>query len=197
MTLDDRRLIEISVQADREAVDDLMGLFSRYCSGGAAVDELRQAPEWPPQERVLVKGYLEEGDQETLHKLEIALLLLSKTGVISEPTRRLLEAADWAESWKAFFPPLPIGERFVVVPSWVEYEVPRRAAAALSGPRDGLWHRPACHDSALPDRDGEPARGWRAGVGRWHGFGHSVHRRLRFSEPTRSTRSTSTPCASR
>jgi ribosomal protein L11 methyltransferase len=124
MTIDDRRLLEISVQADRDAVDDIMGLLSRYCSGGAAVDELRQGPEWPPEERVLVKGFLEEGDQETLRKLEIALLLLSKTGVISEPSVRLLEAADWAESWKAFFPPLPIGERFVVVPSWVEYDVP-------------------------------------------------------------------------
>lgn len=124
MAIDDRRLIEISVQADRDAVDDIMGLLSRYCSGGAAVDEVREAPEWPPQERVLVKGFMEEGDQETLRKVEIALLLLSKTGVISEPSVRLLEAADWAESWKAFFPPLPIGERFVVVPSWVEYDVP-------------------------------------------------------------------------
>lgn len=124
MAIDNARLIEISVQADREAVDDVVGLLSRYCSGGAAVDELRKGPEWPPEERVLVKGFMEEHDQETLQKLEIALLLLSKTGVISEPATRLLEAADWAESWKAFFPPLPIGERFVVVPSWVEYEVP-------------------------------------------------------------------------
>lgn len=124
MSLDNARLIEISVQADREAVDDVVGLLSRHCSGGAAVDELRQGPEWPPEERILVKGFMDEHDQETLQKLEIALLLLSKTGVISEPATRLLEAADWAESWKAFFPPLPIGERFVVVPSWVEYEVP-------------------------------------------------------------------------
>jgi ribosomal protein L11 methyltransferase len=124
MTLDDRRLVEICVQADRDAVDDLMGLFSRYCSGGAAVDEVREGPEWPPQDRVVVKGFMDESDHETQQKLEIALLLLSKTGVISAPSTRVLEASDWAESWKAFFPPLPIGERFVVVPSWIAYDVP-------------------------------------------------------------------------
>jgi ribosomal protein L11 methyltransferase len=124
MTLDDRRLVEICVQADRDAVDDLMGLFSRYCSGGAAVDEVREGPEWPPQERGVVKGFMDESDHETQQKLEIALLLLSKTGVISAPSTRVLEASDWAESWKAFFPPLPIGERFVVVPSWIAYDVP-------------------------------------------------------------------------
>ena len=124
MTIDDRRLLEISVEADREAADDLLNLFSRYCSGGAAVDELREAPDWSPQARVAVKGYLDESDAETQRKLEIALLLLSRTGVISEPKTRLLQAADWAESWKAFFPPLPIGQRFVVVPSWIDYQVP-------------------------------------------------------------------------
>jgi len=94
------------------------------CSGGAAVDERREGPNWAEQERVTVKGFVEESDEETLQKLEIALLLLSKSGVISAPSTRVLEAADWAEAWKQFFPPLPIGERFVVVPSWVEYKVP-------------------------------------------------------------------------
>ncbi|MGI6367950.1 MAG: 50S ribosomal protein L11 methyltransferase [Anaerolineae bacterium] len=124
MSLENARLIEVSVEASLEAVDDVLGLLSRHCSGGAAVDEHREGPVWEPQERVTVKGYLDEHDTETLQKLEIALLLLSRTGAISEPTTRLLEAADWAESWKAFFPPLLIGERFVVVPSWVEYQVP-------------------------------------------------------------------------
>ena len=121
MALENKRWIEISVLAERGSVDDLMGLFSRYCPGGAAMEELRHKPDLPAAERVVVKGFIDENDQETLQKVDIALLLLSRTGAISEPRTRLLEPEDWAEAWKAFFPPLPIGERLVIVPTWVDY----------------------------------------------------------------------------
>ena len=123
MPLEDKRWVEIGVEAERAAVDDLLGLLSRHCPGGAAMEDLRESPQWPRPERVLVKGYLPEGDDETLRKIEIALLLLSRTAAISEPQVRVIKAQDWTEAWKRFFPALPIGERLVVVPTWVEYEV--------------------------------------------------------------------------
>ncbi len=123
MGLADTRWVEIAVEAGREAVDDLLGLLSKHCPGGAAMEDLREGPRFSTPDRVIVKGYVPEGDQATLQKLEIALLLLSRTAPISEPRVRLLQPEDWTEAWKAFFPPLPIGEHLVVVPTWVEYEV--------------------------------------------------------------------------
>ena len=127
----DQRWTEIAVEAERGAVDDVVTLLNRYCTGGAVVEEL--APplygaggallpqEDAPVPRVTVKGFLPTEDRATLQKLEIALLLLARTGAISEPRIRILADKDWAEAWKAFFPPLPIGQRLVVVPTWVEY----------------------------------------------------------------------------
>lgn len=127
----DQRWTEIAVEAERGAVDDVVALLNRYCTGGAVVEEL--APplygaggalllqEDAPVPRVTVKGFLPTEDRATLQKLEIALLLLARTGAISEPRIRILADKDWAEAWKAFFPPLPIGQRLVVVPTWVEY----------------------------------------------------------------------------
>lgn len=123
MTLANKRWIEISVEAEREAVDDLLGMLNRHCAGGAAMEDLREGPLWPAAERVIVRGYLPEGDDANLQKVEIALLLLSRTAAISEPRVRVLQPEDWTEAWKAFFPPLPIGERLVVVPSWIDYAV--------------------------------------------------------------------------
>jgi ribosomal protein L11 methyltransferase len=123
MTLANKRWVEIAVEAEREAVDDLLGLLNKHCPGGAAMEDLREGPRFPTPDRVLVKGYLPEGDDATLQKLEIALLLLSRSAPISEPRVRLLQPEDWTEAWKAFFPPLPIGQHLVVVPTWVEYEV--------------------------------------------------------------------------
>jgi len=115
------RWVEIAVVAAREAVDDLTSLLGRYSAGGAVVeDDLGRLPGGTPG-RVTVKGYLPVSDVETRRKLEVALLLLSRSGPISEPRITVLEPEDWAESWKAHFDPQRIGSRTVIVPSWREY----------------------------------------------------------------------------
>ena len=111
---------EISTKAGREAIDDLLAIFGRYCVGGAVVEETPE-PEPSPISRVRVKGFLPTWDTEKLHKLEIALLLLSRTSAISEPETRVLEVKDWAESWKTHFGPQHIGDHTVIVPTWRDY----------------------------------------------------------------------------
>ncbi len=112
--------LEISVEADRESADDLIALMTRWCAGGAALEE--KPPSASAQsERVTIKGYLPAWDEETHQKLEIALLLLSRTAHISAPRTVLLEPKDWTEAWKEFFTPQRIGQRTVVVPTWHEF----------------------------------------------------------------------------
>jgi ribosomal protein L11 methyltransferase len=113
------RWVEISVEADRGSVDDLVNLLGRHCVGGAVVED--KPVEGVPSPRVTVKGFLPVWDEETRRKLEIVLLLLGKASPISEPRITVLEPEDWAESWKAFFPPQHIGARTVIVPTWHEY----------------------------------------------------------------------------
>jgi ribosomal protein L11 methyltransferase len=171
MTQPENRWTEISVEADQDAVDDLVNLLNRHCAGGAVVEEPapplygsggaifdertyadyapargaggalfderdqaaapargaggalfdeRTCSDYAPA-RAIVKGFLPVWEDETLRKLEIVLLLLSRGGHISEPRIRVLEYEDWAESWKAFFPPQPIGQRLVIAPTWVDY----------------------------------------------------------------------------
>ncbi|MHB1294909.1 MAG: 50S ribosomal protein L11 methyltransferase [Anaerolineae bacterium] len=117
----EQRWVEIGVEADHNAIDDLVGLLGRYCSGGAVVEDVPDRRPTLPAGTVTVKGFLPEWDHETLRKLEIALLLLSRNSGISEPHIRVLEPEDWAESWKAYFKPLRIGNRNVIVPTWHTY----------------------------------------------------------------------------
>jgi len=114
--------VEISVLADRDAVDDIIGVLGRHCQGGAVVEDFAPELGQPPSVRVTIKGFLPVWDTDTQQKLEIALLLLSRTERISEPKTRTLEPEDWTESWKAFFPPQHLGQHTVVVPTWHEYD---------------------------------------------------------------------------
>jgi len=114
----EQRWVEISVEVERDALDDVVGLLGRYCSGGAVVEDVPS----DTARRTVIKGFLPVWDEETRQKLEIALLLLSRSAPISEPSVTVLEPENWAESWKAFFPPQHIGEHTVVVPTWHQYD---------------------------------------------------------------------------
>jgi ribosomal protein L11 methyltransferase len=114
--------VEISVACDSAAADDLAAYLSRYCAGGAAVEQLRTDPNGRDIEaRWRVKGFVPADDEATQQKIEIALLLLSRDGSISEPMTQLLQYRDWAEAWKEHFPVLRIGEHLVVAPTWREH----------------------------------------------------------------------------
>lgn len=113
----ENRWVEISVEVERDAVDDVAGLLGRHCTGGAVVEDVP----WDATRRSVVKGFLPVWDEATRQKLELALLLLSRSASISEPVIRVLEPEDWAESWKAFFPPQHVGRHTVIVPTWHEY----------------------------------------------------------------------------
>lgn len=115
--------VEISVACDSAAADDLAAYLSRYCAGGAAVEQLRTDPNGRDlaEVRWRVKGFVPADDVETQQKVEIALLLLSRDGTLSEPMTRTLLHKDWAEAWKEHFPVLHIGQHLVVAPTWREH----------------------------------------------------------------------------
>lgn len=113
-----RRWVEISVEVAQDALDSVVGLLGRHCTGGAVVEEVP----CDAARRTVIKGFLPVWDEETLQRLEIALLLLSRSAPISEPRVTVLEPENWAESWKAFFPPQHIGRHTVIVPTWHEYD---------------------------------------------------------------------------
>ncbi|MHB1356633.1 MAG: 50S ribosomal protein L11 methyltransferase [Anaerolineae bacterium] len=114
MMAPNKRWIEISVEAEKTALDDLVNLLGRHCVGGAVVEER-------PGALTVVKGFLPEWESAVAEKLEIALLLLGKTVSISPPVIRIMAPEDWTESWKSYFEPQHIGQHTVIVPTWREY----------------------------------------------------------------------------
>lgn len=83
-------------------------VFSRH-----GIDGTVQTDE-PPT----IAGYVAPDQENTAANLKLALLDFGadKVEIDSVPEE------DWAESWKQFFTVLPLGEHFVVVPSWETYD---------------------------------------------------------------------------
>ncbi len=76
----------------------------------------------------LIKAYIEEGEQGDGRIASLKSLVenfrsqnCQNVGTL-EITVTTLDDEDWANNWKQYFHPLIIGERFVVKPTWEEYE---------------------------------------------------------------------------
>lgn len=69
---------------------------------------------------VSIKGYFEgvAGSDTAAEALKAELLRLGAAEVVFQE----VPDEDWSEVWKAHFKPHRVGERFVVVPSWEEFE---------------------------------------------------------------------------
>lgn len=75
-------------------------------------------------ESLLVKGYLPQIEAEFLDLAALALWLRQDAILMgnAEPTVHwhLIDEEDWASSWKEYWQPTEIGERFLVYPAWLE-----------------------------------------------------------------------------
>jgi ribosomal protein L11 methyltransferase len=128
--------LEISVEADNEAVEAVSEILGRVAPTGTSVEpgfELVDeglGASVDPARPAIVRAYVEASDpaavERTIEEVTQALghLQVFDLRPIGEVATRLIDEADWAEEWKRHFPVLRVGRRLVIRPTW------RRHAAA-------------------------------------------------------------------
>jgi ribosomal protein L11 methyltransferase len=123
--------IEYSVTIDHEAVESVSALFAEVgYNGGVAVEQpFIGSPDGPEYtvdtaKPVVVRTYvpLDEHAEAARARLEQGLWAFGMMRPVGDLQMRTLEEDDWANAWKAHYPIQRIGERSVIVPSWLEYE---------------------------------------------------------------------------
>jgi len=122
--------LELSVEADLEAVEAVSEILSRVAPGGTSVEPAFELVDEGLGARVdtarpaIVRAYLPARDPAAVEGVvaEVATALghLQAFGLrpIGELMTRLVHEADWAEAWKAHFPVLRVGRRLVIRPTW-------------------------------------------------------------------------------
>jgi ribosomal protein L11 methyltransferase len=127
------RWLELTVEADVEAVEAVSEIFGRLGRGAAVrptrlltdpLDELaiREDPSAP----YLVTAHVPDDEEApaAVDATERALWHIQAFGLrpVSKLTVTQVDDADWAEAWKANYAPQRIG-RIVIVPSWLDEQV--------------------------------------------------------------------------
>jgi ribosomal protein L11 methyltransferase len=126
--------LELSVEADIEAVEAVSEILSRVAPGGTSVEPAFELVDEGLGARVdptrpsIVRAYVPARDpraaEHAAAEASEALGHLQAFGLrpIGALTTRIVHEADWAEAWKAYFPVLRIGRRIVIKPTWLDHE---------------------------------------------------------------------------
>jgi len=125
--------VELSVEADLEAVEAISEILSRVAPGGVSVEpgfELvdeglgaRIVSNRPATIRAHVAALDDASIRRATETVESALGHLQAFGLrpIGELRTRVVDEADWAEAWKRHFHVQHLGRRLVIKPSWLRY----------------------------------------------------------------------------
>jgi ribosomal protein L11 methyltransferase len=122
--------LELAVDADVEAVEAVSEILGRVASGGISVEPPFELVDEglgarvDPSRPATVRAYLPARDRAAADRAvaEVAEALghLQAFGLrpIGELRTRVVQEADWADAWKAYFPVMRIGRRLVIRPTW-------------------------------------------------------------------------------
>ena len=134
--------IEITIHTTNEASEIVESILLDYGSTGVAIEDpttleenlhddfgtiVELSPTDFPDVGVIVKGYINElnFDDETFTRFKGELEQLGQNINIGEFFKietTTIKDSDWENSWKDYFDILNIAEKFVIVPTWREYE---------------------------------------------------------------------------
>ena len=80
-----------------------------------------------------MRAYLpaDETLEETRQKLEEALYYLGMIQPLPAPTFTPIADQNWMEAWKTRYHPIPIGEKLLILPAWLENPTPDRLAIKI------------------------------------------------------------------
>ncbi|MFN3650704.1 MAG: 50S ribosomal protein L11 methyltransferase [Armatimonadota bacterium] len=132
------RWTEISLHVPRSLTDAVSAALTEGGCAGTVITDPRAVSsdpfaEWSAPEgsaangdTCRVSGYLPVDDrlEGTLDEIQGRLRILKEAGLEleTELTLRMVEDDAWADAWKRYFKPSRVGRRFVIKPSWEEWD---------------------------------------------------------------------------
>ncbi len=124
--------LEISLTVDGELAEAVADVLARFAPNGVMTEQSAKftdsADPGTPSGPIIVRAYLEmdENIEETRQKLEESLFYLGMIQPIPSPIYRQIADQNWMEAWKQNYKPIPVGERLIILPVWLDSPEPER-----------------------------------------------------------------------
>jgi len=123
-TADKVHWMEVKIHCDGELAEALAEVLGRFVSNGVVIESVTRfnphIQEHEPTGEMVVFGYLalDQTIEDKKHKLAEALWHLGQIAPIPEPKFTPIHDANWMETWKEHYQPIPIGKDLLILPAW-------------------------------------------------------------------------------
>ncbi len=123
--------LELRVEVDREAVEPVSELFTRhgYQNGIVVQEPIMDMLSWDeyvldPEKPVTLLTYIreDEASNDSLRAVREGLWHLGRIRPVGEVEVTRKREKDWTDAWQSYYRVMRVGERFVIKPSWLEYD---------------------------------------------------------------------------
>ena len=124
--------LEVSLTVDGELAEAVADVLARFAPNGVMTEQgikfVDDEDHGTPAGPIIVRAYLEmdEHIEETRQKLEEALFYLGMIQPIPTPIYNQIADQNWMEAWKQHYQPIPIGQKLIIVPVWLDSPEPER-----------------------------------------------------------------------
>jgi len=124
--------LEVSLTVDGELTEAVADVLTRFAPSGVMTEQgikfVDGEDHGTASGPIIVRAYLEMDEQieETRQKLEESLFYLGMIQPIPKPVYKQIADQNWMEAWKQHYEPIPVGERLIIVPVWLNSPEPER-----------------------------------------------------------------------
>ena len=128
MSLEPASWLRITLEVAPELAEAVSETLARYIPGGVVIESTAIQANAEDEGRAVgplrVSGYIPaDAELETTRaKIEQGLRYLAMIQALPDPTYETIHEQNWMEAWKQHYKPLPVGERLMIVPAWMDVE---------------------------------------------------------------------------
>ena len=124
--------LEVSLTVDGELAEAVAEVLARFAPNGVMTEQgvkfTDEEDHGTPTGPIVVRAYLEMDGQieDTRQKLEESLFYLGMIQPLPAPVYKQIADQNWMEAWKQHYKPIPIGQRLIILPVWLDSPSPER-----------------------------------------------------------------------
>src|SRR5512141_875561 len=129
--------LEVSLTVNGELAEAVADVLARFAPNGVMTEQgvkfVDAEDEGTAAGPIAVRAYLpvDEHLEERRQKIEEALYYLGRIQPLPVPVFTPIADQNWMEAWKQHYRPIPIGQRLLILPAWLESPEPERVAIKI------------------------------------------------------------------
>ena len=128
--------LEVSIQVNGDQSESVAEIIRRHITSGVVIESgeiIDDEYHGHPSDWVILRGYLPVDNNLATTRANLLqdLHYLQLISPFPDPNFQEIPDQDWNQTWKAIYQPVTVGEKFIIIPAWIEMDDHPRTAILI------------------------------------------------------------------